>query len=161
MRDVREAEIRKAFINSSRSRATSATMPATWPTDLAEQDLVGWTDPKSPRRAYVTTEATGELVTLELRRPDSGGARGRSTLCDWCRTTDAPDGARLMVAQLAGPRGRAGDTVGVYVCEDFECSARARQPLKPHQISVSGAEDRRIPELVERVAQFVERVQRG
>ena len=161
MRELTEKDVRAAFVNSSRSRVRAATMPASWPDDLAERDLLGWSDAKAPRRAYLVTDATGELVALEQRRPDGGTGSGRSTLCDWCRTTDAPDGARLMVAQLAGARGRAGDTVGLYVCGDFECSRRARQPLKPHQVSVSGAEDRRVPELVERVAQFVERVQRG
>ncbi len=156
-----QASVRKAFVNSSRSRAASMSMPATWPLPRAdERDFLGWVDPKAPRRAYLVLGAdlVDELMTIELRLPSSAGARSRKTMCDLCRSVDAPDGAALVVAPRAGARGRAGDSVGICLCTDFECSLRAREPLTGHQVSVSGAPDERVPELVGRLMEFVARV---
>ncbi|MGJ9412280.1 FBP domain-containing protein [Aeromicrobium sp. CF4.19] len=156
-----QAQVRLAFVNSSRSRAAAVTFPRPWPLERVEdRDFLGWRDPKAPQRAYVVVPRGDAVVAIELRLPP-GGPAGRRTMCDWCQTTDAPGGARLAVAQRAGARGRAGDTVGTYVCEDFDCSLRARVALEPHQVSVSGAPDRRVPDLVGRVDGFVARVLAG
>jgi hypothetical protein len=161
VRDVEQEEVRRTFVNSTRSRTRSMSFPPTWPPPGGQdRELVGWTDPKAPQRAYLVVERAGEVVSLELRLT-TGPRRARSTLCDWCHTSEAEDGARLVVAPLSGARGRAGDTVGVYVCADFACSARARRPLKPHEKSVSGREDTRVADLAERVDAFVDRVLAG
>lgn len=160
MDPVEPATVRRAFVNSSRSRAAAATFPQHWPpADLDERDFLGWADPKAPLRAYLVVgpPVTAEIVAVELRLGESAGPR-RSSHCDWCHTQDADGGSRLVVAPRAGARGRSGDTVGLYVCADFGCSARARRPLLAHQRSVSGAPDLRVDELRERVGAFVERV---
>ncbi len=153
--------LRRAFINSSRSKMASVSLPAPWPPPQAEDlDFVGWIDPKAPRRAYLVIgpETVDELTCIELRVPSATASRKRQTMCDLCQTTDAPDGSLLMVAPRAGSRGRSGDAVGLYMCTDFACSLRARVPLKPHQRSLTGMPDTRVPALVERVTAFVDRV---
>lgn len=163
MDPVEPAAIRRAFVNSSRSRAAAATFPKQWPpAGHEERDFLGWADPKAPLRAYLVVgpPVAAELVAVELRLGESAGPR-RSSHCDWCHTQDADGGSRLVVATRAGSRGRAGDSVGLYVCADFGCSARVRRPLLAHQRSVSGAPDRRVDELRERVGAFVERVLEG
>lgn len=160
MQPLDQKVVRKAFVNASKSRAASATFPQEWPpAGLDDLDFVGWTDPKAPQRAYLVVDETvvDQVVAVELRLATSAGSI-RKTMCDWCHSQDAGDGARLMVAPRAGARGKAGDTVGLYVCADFGCSRRARVTLKAHQVSVSGAPDRRVEELVERVREFVDRV---
>lgn len=158
MRTVEQKGVRKAFVNASRSHATAATFPQTWPpTRLDEREVVGWDDPKAPQRAYLLAEHDERLVALELRL--TGAARSaRATMCDLCHRSDADGGSRLVVARRAGARGRAGDTVGLYVCADFDCSLRAREELPAHQKSVSGLPDRRVEELRERLDAFVRRV---
>lgn len=156
-----QAAIRRAFVNTSRTRAASMTLPTSWPLPQSEdRDFLGWADPKAPRRAYlvVGAEVVDELVTIELRLPGPTGSRARATMCDVCRSTESPDGATLVVAPRAGARGRAGDSVGLYLCADFECSLRVRQPLKEHQVSVSGRPDDRQQQLVERLREFVMRI---
>ena len=151
-------EIRRAFVNASRSRAASMSLPTPWPPPRAdERDFFGWVDPKAPRRAYLVVEAD-ELVTIELRLPSAPAGRIRKTMCDLCRSVDAPDGAALVVATRAGARGRAGDSVGICICTDFDCSLRVREPLKEHQVSVSGRPDDRQDQLVERLSDFIARV---
>lgn len=152
------ATIRRAFVNTSKTKAAAVNLPGTWPPPrVEERDFLGWVDPKAPQRAYVVPgpRIHDTTVAIELRLGETGPAR-RTTLCDWCHTSDVT--SRLVVARLAGPAGRAGNTVGQYVCEDFGCSLRVRQPLKDHQRSVSGLPDTRVDDLVARVRSFVERV---
>ncbi len=160
MQSLTPAEVRSSIVNSSRSKRASMTLPTPWPLDrLDERDYLGWVDPKAPQRAYVVLggDIVPEPVGIELRLPTSGGS-GRTTLCDWCRTDDGTSTARLVVAARVGPRGRAGDTVGQYVCEDLGCWHRARRPLKPHEKSVTGAPDTRVDDLRARVLDLVDRV---
>lgn len=154
-------ELRLAFINSSRSKAASMTPPTPWPPPRADElDFLGWVDPKAPRRAYLALgpETTDGLVAVELRVPSAPPVRTRQTMCDLCQTSDAPGGSQLMVAPRAGSRGRNGDSVGLYMCTDFGCSLRAREPLKAHERSVSGMPDTRVAALIERVTAFVDKV---
>lgn len=160
MQTIDPTSARRAFVNVSRSKAASATFPSSWPSDLEERDYVGWVDPKAPLRAYVVTDVGDELTALELRRPGSSGSR-RKSMCDFCHAMDAPEGSLLMVAQRAGARGRSGDSVGLYVCADFGCSARAREPLPEHRRPAEGVPDTRVEELRERVRAFLERVTGG
>ncbi|WP_229052832.1 FBP domain-containing protein [Aeromicrobium sp. Leaf350] len=160
MDTIEQPDVRRAFVNSSRSRAAAVTFPRPWPpAEVEQRDFLAWTDPKAPLRAYlvVPPPLVAETVAIELRLGEQGGPP-RASLCDWCHTQDAEGGCRLVVAPRAGSRGRAGNSVGVYVCADFDCSLRARRPLKAHQRSVSGAPDLRVEELGERVGQFVARV---
>ena len=153
--------LRQAFVNTSRSKAGSASLPSVWPPEhVQELDFIGWVDPKASRRAYLVVGpgTLDELVAVELRLPSASAVRRRQGMCDLCQTSDAPDGSLLMVAARAGSRGRSGDSVGLYVCADFECSRRAREPLRTNQRSVSGMPDTRVPDLVGRVLGFVDRV---
>ncbi|AWB93110.1 FBP domain-containing protein [Aeromicrobium chenweiae] len=153
--------LRSAFINSSRSKAASMSLPKPWPPARADElDFLGWIDPKAPQRAYlaIAPAPLHDLTCVELRLPSSPARRSKQTMCDLCQTPDAPDGSLLMVAPRAGARGRSGDTVGLYICSDFACSIRARRPLKAHERSVTGAPDTRVEALVERVTAFVDRV---
>jgi hypothetical protein len=156
-----QGDIRRAFVNTSRSRAASMTLPGAWPPPRSdERDFLGWVDPKAPRRAYLVVgpEVGDELVATELRLPSAPGGRARKTMCDLCHSVDAPDGAARVVAPRAGARGRAGDSVGICVCLDFDCSLRVREPLKEHQVSVSGRPDDRQTQLVERLRDFLARI---
>ncbi len=160
MQPLDPRQVRASIVNSTKSRIATMTLPARWPPErLDERDYLGWIDPKAPLRAYVVLgeEIVDEPVGVELRLADSTGP-ARTTLCDWCRTDDGTSTARLVVARRAGPRGRAGDTVGQYVCGDLACWTRVRRPLKAHEKSVTGAPDLRVDDLRLRVLEFVDRV---
>lgn len=135
--------------------------PTVWPpADATDRDYLGWIDPKAPRRAYLVLgpPTLDDLVAVELRLPSSGVRPGRQTMCDVCRTTKSPDGSALMVAPRAGARGRSGDSVGLCLCADFACSLRAREPLQPHEQSLTGMPDTRIDDVLERIVGFVDKV---
>jgi hypothetical protein len=160
--DVPEPQaLRRAFVNSSRSKAASMTLPTPWPPPAVDDlDFVGWVDPRAPLRGYLVIgpPTLDDLTAIELRLPSAPARRSRQSMCDLCQTADAPDGSLLMVAARAGARGRTGDSVGLYICADFACSTRVRRPLKEHERSVSGRPDTRVESLVERVVSFVDRV---
>jgi hypothetical protein len=161
MNPLTEKQIRASFVNATRREATQATVP-----DLAELgwdrlDYLGWQDRRAPLSAYVVLELDGAPTGVLLRAsaaPASG--RRRKALCAWCRDL-ASVGAMLYVARRGGASGRAGNTIGTLVCEDFSCSRNTRRPPTSAE-SGTGIEAiadqvvaERIAGLRERCAQFV------
>lgn len=71
--------------------------------------------------------AGGDPVGLTLRV--APGARRnllRSSLCGLCLTGHGGGGVDLLAAPLAGPAGRQGNTVALYMCADLACSLYIR-----------------------------------
>ncbi|MGY5883451.1 FBP domain-containing protein [Modestobacter lacusdianchii] len=161
MNPLTEKQIRASFVNATRREVTQAVLP-----DLAEQrwdrlDLLGWRDRKAPLSAYVVVELDGAPAGVLLRAsPAPASGRRRSAMCSWCRDL-ASVGATLYVARRGGGSGRAGNTIGTLVCEDFSCSRNVRRPPTSAE-SGDGIEAiadqvvaQRIAELRERSTQFV------
>jgi hypothetical protein len=48
-------------------------------------------------------------------------------MCSWCRDLSTVE-ASLYVARRGGASGRAGNTVGTLICQDFSCSRHVRKP---------------------------------
>jgi len=126
-----EKAIRTSFVNCSKGEASRLTFPRglaelLWP-DL---DFLGWADPAAPGRAYLVAERAGRPVGVALRHPDQRGLRHKR-MCSLCQTTHQGAGVSLMVAPKSGAAGRAGNTVGTYLCTDLACSAYLRGTKKP------------------------------
>ncbi|MCO7218222.1 FBP domain-containing protein [Klenkia sp. PcliD-1-E] len=126
MHVLTEKQIRSSFVNASRREAADAVLPdlATQPWDSL--DLLGWRDPKAPLRAYVVLELDHGPVGILLRTPEPGGRR-KKALCTWCRDLLTVR-AGLFVARRGGASGRAGNTLGVLLCDDLACSTNVRRP---------------------------------
>ncbi|MFE6160971.1 FBP domain-containing protein [Streptomyces sp. NPDC056486] len=128
MEPIGEKEIRAAFVNCSKGEARRLTLPAGFPeTPWSDLDFLGWRDPKAPDRGYIVTERDGEYVGIALRA--STGARKsllKSSICSVCVTPQSGSGITLLVAPLAGPAGRQGNSVGIYICADLACSLYVR-----------------------------------
>ncbi|MET3961877.1 hypothetical protein ABIE44_001811 [Marmoricola sp. OAE513] len=154
MEPITEAEARASFVNCSKGDAKRLNIPL----DLDERpwadlDFLGWVDPKAPMQSclVVPTEEHG-LVGLVLRRNTSAGGR-RAKMCSLCTTTHSGQGVSLMVAARAGKSGRDGNTVGLDICAELECSAYARGLRSAPAMST--AHETLLPE------QKVERLQRN
>jgi FBP C-terminal treble-clef zinc-finger len=50
----------------------------------------------------------------------------KTTVCSICVTAHPGSGVSLLVAPRAGAAGRAGNTVGTYMCADLACSLYVR-----------------------------------
>jgi hypothetical protein len=151
--------ITAAIGNASRKVVADMTFPPdldaiTW-TDL---DYVGWLDPKLKRRAYVVAPIDGKPVGVVLKKADAS-SRHRAQ-CSWCRDVNLPNDVVFFSAQRAGAAGRNGDTIGTWVCAEFQCSANVRKLPSMAYIGfdVEAARQARIRMLRARSAGFIAEV---
>ncbi|MFE3639099.1 FBP domain-containing protein [Streptomyces sp. NPDC059168] len=132
MRQLTEQDIRNSFVNCSKGEAKRLAVPR----DLGERpwgdlDFLGWRDPGAPDRNYLVAERDDGLVGIALRRPTARSGLLHRSLCSVCLTTHPGGGVSLMTARKAGPAGREGNSVGVYMCTDLACSLYVRGKKVP------------------------------
>ncbi|MFC7262872.1 FBP domain-containing protein [Streptomyces lutosisoli] len=132
MRSLTEQDIRNSFINCSKGEAKRLAIPR----DLDELpwddlDFLGWRDPGAPDRSYVVTERDDALAGITLRFPSSQHGFLHRSMCSLCLTTHPGNGVSLMTARKAGTAGREGNSVGVYICADLDCSLYVRGKKVP------------------------------
>ncbi|MFE0421676.1 FBP domain-containing protein [Streptomyces sp. NPDC058953] len=140
MEPLTDQQIRSSFVNCTKGEAKRLRLPTDFgDTSWADLDFLGWVDPGAPQRAYLVLPG-GVLpgpgaetpLGLSLRVPGSGNTSAfKSSMCNICLTGHASSGVSLLVAPLAGPRGREGSTVGVYFCADLACSLYIRGKRQP------------------------------
>ncbi|MBB2941152.1 hypothetical protein FB565_000856 [Actinoplanes lutulentus] len=174
MRPLDEKEIRDSFINCSKGEASRIKLPAAFAsTPWDDLDFLSWTDPGAPQRALLVIPGSGSdgpgsggASGLVLRRPESVKASAmRASMCQICLTEHGAGGVVLFVAPLAGPSGRRGNTVGVYICADLGCSLYLRGKRQPKMRLVRREEtltlDERIDRAMKNLTAFTDRVAAG
>ncbi|MER6676643.1 FBP domain-containing protein [Streptomyces sp. NPDC000983] len=132
MRALTEPEIRGSFVNCSKGEAKRLTVPRDLdrlPWD--DLDFLGWRDPGAPDRSFLVTERDGRTVGVTLRFPSSRRGFLHRSMCSLCLTTHRGGGVSLMTARKAGPAGREGNSVGLYMCTDLACSLYLRGRKQP------------------------------
>ncbi|WP_261720213.1 FBP domain-containing protein [Streptomyces sp. FZ201] len=132
MKALTESEIRSSFVNCSKGEAKRLSVPR----DLDQLpwddlDFLGWRDPGAPDRSYLVTERDGRLIGVTLRFPSQQRGFLHRSLCSLCLTTHRGGGVSLMTARKAGPAGREGNSVGLYMCTDLACSLYLRGKKVP------------------------------
>lgn len=163
MKPLSEHDIRTSFVNCSKGEAKRLPLPKNQ-ADLDhwdDLDFLGWFDLSAPDRSYLVVERADELVGLSLR--SASGNRGflRRSLCSLCLTTHPGSGVSLMTAPKAGPAGRKGNSVGLYICADLDCSlyVRGRKKAAPGgRMEESLTVEQQIERLRGNLDAFVERV---
>ena len=148
--------IKATFVNASRKVVADITLPADLNTiDWAQLDYLGWIDPKMKRRSYAVVPVDGEPVGIVLRQADASPRRRAQ--CSWCRDVKLPNDVVLYSAQRAGAAGRNGDTVAIWICAEFQCSANVRKLPSMAYIGfdVAAARQERIGMLQQRSAGFI------
>ncbi|TFC04075.1 FBP domain-containing protein [Cryobacterium adonitolivorans] len=148
--------IRAAFVNASRKVVSDITLPSGFAElDWAEMDYLGWIDPKMKRRSYVVVPVDGEPVGIVLRQADASPRRRAQ--CSWCRDVKLPNDVVLYSAQRAGAAGRNGNTIGTWICAEFQCSVNVRKLPSVAYVGfdVGAARRDRIDMLRERSAGFI------
>lgn len=127
MEPLTEKQVRASFVNCTRGEAARLRLPAQleatpWP-DL---DFLAWVDPRAPLQGYLVVPTADRLVGVQLRRNQGGDGPRRTRMCSLCLTTHPGAGVSLMVAPRSGRSGREGNSVGVDVCADLDCSRYVR-----------------------------------
>ncbi|WP_110207090.1 FBP domain-containing protein [Nocardioides daejeonensis] len=163
MEPLTESEIRSSFVNCSKGEAKRLNLPDLRDLDWENLDFLGWVDPKAPLQAILVTGTPTGPVGVQLRRNTSGAGPRRAKMCSLCLTTHPGQGVSLMVARRAGQPGRDGNTVGLDICADLECSlyTRGLRPLPTMSAAheTLSVEDR-IARLELNLRAFLERVRR-
>ncbi|SNS39847.1 FBP C-terminal treble-clef zinc-finger [Geodermatophilus saharensis] len=163
MDPLTEPQIRRSFVNCSRSEAAAATLPAGL-SDLPWDDLdfLGWRDARAPLRGYAVLWREGRPLGIALRAADTAMSARTSAMCLLCQTTQTGADVSLFTARRAGEAGRNGNTVGQYVCADLACSSRVRTEIPPWLRERDPAEvvPERVDELRRRLDTFVGHVLR-
>ncbi|MEV0238403.1 FBP domain-containing protein [Streptomyces sp. NPDC050674] len=162
MQPLTEQDIRASFINCSKGEAKRLTVPR----DLDERpwgdlDFLGWRDPGAPDRSYVVTERDGRLVGVAMRFQAAQRGFLHRSMCSLCLTTHPRGGVALMTARKAGPAGREGNSVGVYMCTDLACSLYVRGKKTPEtgsRFEESLTLEEQIARTTRRLAAFLDKV---
>lgn len=160
MQPLSADEIKGSFVNSSKSLVKAMTLPR----DFGELpweslDYLGWRDPKAPARGYLVVPREDGLTGIAVNTAATGKPRRGTGLCDLCHTAHQLTDVSLFVARRAGAAGKAGNTVGTYICADLACSLYLRGLRDPEvpQGETVGPEIRS-ERLAERLETFVGRV---
>ncbi|GAA1711955.1 FBP domain-containing protein [Kribbella yunnanensis] len=153
-------EIKGSFVNSTRSLVKAMTPPPGF-TELPWEslDYLGWRDPKAPNRGYLVVRRDGGVTGIALNTQATSKPRRGTGLCDLCNTAHQITDVALFAARRAGPAGRAGNTVGTYICADLACSLYLRglrDPEVPQGETISP--ELRADRLTTRLDTFVTRV---
>jgi len=163
MQPLTEKQIRACFVNASKREAADATLPDLDAVAWDKLDYLGWRDRRAPLAAYVVVEVDDERVGALLRATDKGGKR-KKAVCQWCADVVVTDDVTLYVAKRGGASGKNGNTIGTLICTDFICSQNVRRPPTRSEVGDDAEAmreyvvERRIAELRERSAKFVDEV---
>lgn len=167
VKPLTDKEIRSSFVNCTKGEAARMKLPL----DFAELpwedlDFLGWVDPGAPLRAHLVLPREDGPVGVSLRVPATGRTSAvKSSMCQVCMTGHASSGVTLLVAPLAGARGREGNAVGIYFCADLACSLYVRgrrQPkLRGRRHEESLTLDEQVARLTGNLDAFVNRVTAG
>ena len=164
MQSLSAAEVRASFRNCSKGEASRLPLPRSME-DIAWDtlDLLGWSDPGSPTAAYLVAPWRTEIVGVTLRLSPERGATRRQNMCSLCTTVHSSTDVALMVARRPGAAGRAGNTVGAYLCTDLDCSLYARRLKRPTRVQPPETlePEQRVERLRANLDQFLRRVLTG
>ncbi|MER6505066.1 FBP domain-containing protein [Streptomyces sp. NPDC001455] len=167
MEPLSEKQIRSSFVNCTKGDAARLRLPLDF-AELPWQDLdfLGWVDPGAPLKAHLVLPRAEGPVGISLRVPSARRTSVvKSSLCQICLTGHASSGVTLLAAPLAGPRGREGNTIGIYICADLACPLYVRgkrQPkLRAGRYEESLGLDERLARMSENLDAFAAKVTAG
>ncbi len=160
MLPITEKALRASFVNGSRKEVSDLTLPHDFDTlDWGRLDYLGWRDAKIGKRAYaIVPTLDGDIVGILFRQAEAS-PRSRAQ-CSWCQDVRLPNDVVFYSAKRSGKAGRNGDTIGILVCQDFQCSKNVRTtpPLAYEGFDVDAARLQRIEDLQLHAASFAMRV---
>ncbi|MET9770532.1 FBP domain-containing protein [Streptomyces sp. NPDC006415] len=164
MDPLSEKAIRNSFVNCTKGEASRLRLPLGFG-ELAWEDLdfLGWVDPGALLRSHVVMPGPGGPRGITLRVSSAARKSAvKSSMCQICLTGHSSSGVNLFVAPLAGPSGRQGNTVGIYVCADLACSLYMRGKRQPKlrfsQYEESLTLEERIARAMDNLTKFADKV---
>ncbi len=159
MKPLTETEIRESMVNAHSGEAARMPVPGLHEVVWDDREYLGWRDPQAPQRGYLVFWRGDTPVGLALRAAESR-MTGGAALCSLCQTQQPAHQVRLFSAPRPGEAGRAGNTVGTYICSDLACSLLIRMgpPTSRYEQHPAAALGARSAGLIDRLHSFTARV---
>lgn len=159
MKAMTEADIRGSLINAVPGEAERMPLPGLHEVVWEDREYLGWRDPGSPQRGYLVHWRGDEPVGIVLRASDVR-LRPGSAICSLCNTPQPAGQVTMFSAMRAGEAGRAGNSIGTYICSDLACSLliRIAPPTYDWMPAAADVIAERAAGLESRVRSFVGRV---
>lgn len=156
MRPLTEEQIRSSFVNATDQQLAQLTMPGLHETIWEEREYLGWRSPHSARLGYIVQWLGDEAVGIVVRSSTATLRPGIAAMCTLCHSTQPATQVRLFTAPRAGDAGRAGDSLGTYICESLSCSHSIR--IVPPYLASPARIQERGEAMLERLGAFTRRV---
>ena len=159
MRAMTETDIRGAMVNAVPGEAERMPLPGLHEVVWGDREYLGWRDPSSSDRGYVVYWRGDDPVGIALRASDVR-LRPGSAICSLCHTPQPAGQVTMFSAARAGEAGRAGNSIGTYICADLACSLliRIAPPSAEWQPDPGAVVAERAAGLASRVDAFARRV---
>ncbi len=125
MKPMSEPEIRASMVNAVPGEAERMPLPGLHEVVWSEREYLGWRDPGSPLRGYLVYWRGEEPTGIVLRASEVRLGAG-SAICSLCNMPQPAGQVTMFSAARAGDAGRAGNSVGTYICADLACSLLIR-----------------------------------
>jgi hypothetical protein len=125
MKPMTELQIRTSMVNAVPGEAERMPLPGLHEVVWADREYLGWRDPGSPLRGYLFYWRGEEPIGISLRASEVRLQPG-SAICSLCNTPQPAGQVTMFTAARAGEAGRAGNSVGTYICADLACSLLIR-----------------------------------
>lgn len=132
MKAMSEEQLRAAVLNASPTEAERMPVPGLHEVVWHDREYLGWRDPGSPTRGYLAYWQDDRPVVIALRASEVRLQPG-SAICSLCNTPQPAGQVTMFSAALAGDAGRAGNSVGTYICADLACSLLIRIAPPSHE----------------------------
>lgn len=132
MKAMSEAQIRAGVVNPAPGEPERMPLPGLHEVVWEDREYLGWRDPGSPQRGYLAYWEDDRPVVIAVRASDVR-LRPGSAICSLCNTPQPAGQVTMFSATLAGDAGRAGNSVGTYICADLACSLLIRIAPPSHE----------------------------
>lgn len=140
MKAMTEADIRGSLVNAAPGEAQRMPLPGLHEVVWADREYLGWRDPGSPQRGYLVYWSGERPIGIALRASEVR-LRPGSAICSLCNTPQPAGQVTMFSAIRAGDAGRAGNSVGTYICADLACSLLIRIAPTPTYDGMPAASD--------------------
>lgn len=125
MKPMTESEIRASMVNAMPGEAERMPLPGLHEVVWADREYLGWRDPGSASRGYLVYWHGDEPIGIAVRASEVR-LRAGAAICSLCNTPQPAGQVTMFSAARAGDAGRAGHSVGTYICADLACSLLIR-----------------------------------
>lgn len=125
MKPMSEPEIRASMVNAVPGEAERMPLPGLHEVVWSDREYLGWRDPGSALRGYLVYWRGDEPIGIAVRASEVR-LRPGSAICSLCNTPQPASQVTMFTAARAGDAGRAGNSVGTYICADLACSLLIR-----------------------------------